>query len=68
MAKKKNWLANELMYLLLAPLMVMVGVLLLGVLFDDWHKDVDLLIKSSGMAYVAILFLRLFMWIYRQFN
>lgn len=68
MAKKKNWLATELMYLLLAPLVVMVGVILMGVLFDEWYKDMMLLLKAAGIAYACILFLRLFMWIYRLFD
>lgn len=66
--KKKNWLGREIVYLLLAPLLVMVGVLLAGVLFETWYKDPMLILKASGIAYVGLLFLRLFFWIYRAFD
>jgi len=66
--KKSNWLAKELVYLLLAPLLVLTGVLLFGVLFDEWYRDPLVLLKFSGIAYAGLLFLRIFFWIYRAFN
>jgi|GEM_PF-2417730 len=69
MAKKKNsWLARELTYLFLAPLLVLTGILLFGVLFETWYKDPIIILKISGIAYAGLLFLRLFFWIYRQFS
>ena len=66
--KKKNWLARELTYIFLAPLLVLVGVLLVGVMFDTWYKDPMLILKASGMAYAGLLFLRLFFGIYKLFS
>ncbi len=66
--KKKNWLARELIYVFLAPLLVMIGVLLFGVLFETWYKDPVFILKASGIAYAGLLFLRMFFWIYRQFG
>lgn len=66
--KKGNWLARELIYLFLAPLLVCTGVLLFGVLFDQWYKEPLMLLKFSGIAYAGLLFLRFFFWIYRAFS
>lgn len=66
--KKKSWLARELTYLFLAPLLVLVAVLLAGVMFDTWYKDPILILKASGIAYVGLLFLRFFFWIYKLFS
>ena len=66
--KKKNWLARELTYLFLAPLLVLAGVLLAGIMFDNWYKDPMLILKTSGISYLVLLFLRLFFRIYKWFN
>lgn len=64
MAKKKNsWVGRELTYLLLAPFLVLVGILLYGILFDKWYKDPMMILEFSGMAYGAILFLRISKWV-----
>ena len=66
MAKKKNsWLGRELSYLLLAPFMVLVGILVYGILFDKWYKEPMLILEFSGFAYAAILVTRLFGWVIR---
>ena len=68
MPKKKNWIATELVFILLAPLLVLLAVLLAGVLFDQWYKDPMLILKATGISYAILLFLRVFMWIYKMFN
>ena len=64
--KKKNWLIGELVMLLLAPFMVLAGILIYGVLFDRWFKDPELILKASLVAYLVILAFRFLQWITRK--
>jgi hypothetical protein len=66
--KKKNWLAGEIGYLLLAPFLVLLGILIYGVLFDMWFKDPILVLKASLTAYGVIILLRLLEWMLRSFR
>ena len=68
MSKKKSWLGSELTYLFLAPFLVLLGILANGVLFDKWYKDPILILEYSGIAYGAILVLRLFGWAIRALS
>ena len=45
--KKNNWLIGEMVFLLLAPFMVLAGILIYGILFDRWFKDPELILKAS---------------------
>ena len=66
--KKKNWLAGEIAYLLLAPFLVLLGILIYGVLFDTWFKDPIIVLKASLIAYGVIILLRLLGWMLRSFK
>jgi len=66
--KKKSWLRSELTYLFLAPLLVLIGVLGYGVLFDRWFKEPFLILEYSAMTYGALLVLRLFSWAIRALS
>jgi len=68
MSKKKNWLATELLYVALAPLLVLVGILIYGVLLDQWYKDPVLILNASGVVYGVILILRIIRWIVGLFS
>lgn len=63
MNKKNNWLSTELLYLALAPFLVLLGVLMYGILFDEWNKDIPVILKLSGITYLVILVLRILRWI-----
>jgi hypothetical protein len=64
MAKKKNaWLVREISYLLLAPFLTLLGVLIYGILFNIWQKEPLVLLKFSGLTYGAIVVLRFFQWV-----
>jgi hypothetical protein len=63
--KKKNWLIGEIVYLLLAPFMVLAGILIYGILFDRWFKDPELILKASLVAYLVILAFRFLQWVTR---
>jgi hypothetical protein len=52
-----------LVYLLLAPFVVLLGVLALGVLFDRWYKDPLLILEYSAYAYLVLLGIRLLPWL-----
>jgi len=62
----KNFLLNELAFLLLAPTLVMIGIVLYGILFDSWYKDAYNILLASGALYLVILLIRLITWITRK--
>lgn len=64
--KSKNWLASEIGYLLLAPFLVLLGILIYGVLFDTWFKDILVILKASLIVYGAIIGLRLLGWMLKS--
>jgi len=66
--KKKSWLGSELTFLLLAPFLVLIGILGYGILFDKWFKDPMLILEYSAIAYGAILVFRLFNWAIRALS
>ena len=69
MSKKKNsWLGRDLSSLFLAPLLVLIGILLYGILFDQWFKDPMMILEFSGLAYAAILVLRILRWIIKALS
>ncbi len=68
MSKKKSWLGKELSFLFLAPFLVLLGVLGYGILFDIWHKDPQLILKYSGIAFAVIIVLRFFNWVIRSLS
>ncbi len=68
MSKKKNWLTTELLYLALAPFLVLLGILIYGVLFNEWHKDIILILRLSAMTYLVIVLLRVVKWIIKLFS
>ena len=57
-----SWLGREITYLLLAPFLVLLGILIYGILFDNWIKDPKLILEFSGYAYGAIIALRFLNW------
>jgi hypothetical protein len=59
----KSWIGRELSYIFLAPLLVLLGILTYGILFDRWYKDPMMVLEFSGIAYGAILIIRVFQWI-----
>ena len=61
-ARIKNFLLNELAYLLLAPVLVMIGIVLYGIFFDSWYKDAYDILLTSGALYLVIVFIRLITW------
>lgn len=65
---KKSWLGTELTYLFLAPLLVLIGILGYGILFDKWFKEPMLILEYSAIAYGVILVLRLFTWAIRALS
>jgi hypothetical protein len=62
---KKSWVVGELTFLLLAPFLVLLGVLGYGILFDQWFKDPMIILEYSAIVYGGILILRLFGWAIR---
>jgi len=65
---RKSWLGTELTFLLLAPFLVLLGVLGYGILFDQWFKDPMVILEFSAITYGAILLLRLFGWAIRTLS
>ncbi len=65
---KKSWLGTELTFVLLAPFLVLMGILAYGILFDQWYKDPMVILEYSAITYGAILILRLFSWAIRALS
>ena len=66
--KKGSWLGQELTYLLLAPFLVLLGVLGYGILFDKWFKEPILILQYSAIAYGVIMGLRFLGWAFRTLS
>ena len=66
--KNKSWLGSEMIYLFLAPFLVLIGILGYGILFDKWHKDPLMILEYSAIAYGVILTLRFFGWAIRSYS
>ncbi len=66
--KSSNWFANELVYILLAPFLVLIGVLAYGILLDHWYRDPMIILQASGYAYLGILGLRLIFWVINKLS
>ncbi len=66
--KKKSRLGGELLYLFVAPFLVLIGILGYGILFDKWHRDPMLILEYSAIAYGIILVLRLISWAIRSLS
>ncbi len=69
MSRNNNsWLVKELSFLLLAPFLVLLGVLIYGILFDTWIKDPKLILEFSSYAYGVIIALRFLNWVIKSLS
>lgn len=59
----RNFLANELVYLFGAPTLVMLGIVLYGVFFDYWYKDIYNIALASLVFYALSVIIRILGWI-----
>lgn len=59
----KNFFLNELFFLFLAPTLVLLGVVLVGILYDKWYSDPYEILMTSGALYLVIQFIRLIYWL-----
>jgi hypothetical protein len=59
----KNFFLNELFFLFLAPTLVLLGVVLVGILYDTWYNDPYEILMTSGALYLVLLFIRLISWL-----
>jgi hypothetical protein len=60
--KLKNLLINELVYILGSPTIIMLGIVVYGILFDVWYKDVYNIALASSVIYVLSILFRLLAW------
>lgn len=66
--KKRSRLGAELTYLFLAPFLVLLGILIAGILFDNWHKEPRMILEYSSITYGVIMVLRAFSWVIRSLS
>lgn len=66
--KGRSRLSTEMLYIFLSPLLVLIGVLGYGILFDRWHKDPLLILHFSGYVYAAILLIRFINWMIKALS
>jgi hypothetical protein len=62
----KNFFLNELFFLFLAPSLVMLGVVIIGIFFDTWYNDPYEIFMTSGALYLTILFIRAVSWLAKK--
>jgi hypothetical protein len=60
--KVKNFISNEIAYLIGAPTLIMLGVVIYGIFFDYWYKDVYNIILASFLLYILSIVIRFLGW------
>jgi len=66
--KIRNFLANEALYLIGAPTLILLGIVVYGILYDYWYKDVYNISLASIMLYVLSIIFRFLGWISGKFK
>jgi hypothetical protein len=66
--KFKNFIGNEIIFLLGAPTLIMLGIVIYGVLFDDWYKDVYNIVLGSILLYLLSVIIRFLGWLSGRFK
>jgi hypothetical protein len=66
--KIRNFLANEALYLIGAPTIILLGIVVYGILYDYWYKDVYNISLASIMLYVLSIIFRFLGWISGKFK
>jgi hypothetical protein len=64
----KNFLRNEAVYLIGAPTLVLLGIVLYGIFFDHWYKDLYNISLASLLLYVLSIIFRFLGWISGKFK
>ncbi|MBR9998487.1 MAG: hypothetical protein KFF73_05915 [Cyclobacteriaceae bacterium] len=55
----RNFILNELFFILLSPTLVMLCIVVYGILFDFWYKNLIDILLVSFVIYLVLLFIRL---------
>ena len=66
--KIKNFLANETIYLLGSPTIILLGIVVYGILYDHWYKDVYNISLASILLYVLSVIFRFLGWVSGKFK
>ena len=66
--KLKNFLAKEVIYLIGAPTLIMLGIVAYGILFDYWYKDVYNIVLASILFYLLSVIIRFLGWMSGRFK
>ncbi len=59
----KNFFLNELFFLFLAPTLVLLGVVAIGIFFDTWYNDPYEISLASGTLYLVMILIRTVTWL-----
>ena len=66
--KFKNFIANEIGYLIGAPTLIMLGIVAYGILYDYWYKDVYNIVLASLLFYILSVIIRFLGWMSGRFK
>jgi hypothetical protein len=61
--KFKNFIAREIIYLIGAPTLIMLGIVGYGILFGYWYKDIYNIALGSILLYLLSVLIRFLGWI-----
>jgi len=66
--KIRNFLANEAIYLIGAPTIILLGIVVYGILYDYWYKDAYNISLASILLYILSIIFRFLGWISGKFK
>ena len=66
--KFKNFISNEIVYLIGAPTLIMLGIVAYGILYDYWYKDVYNIVLASLLFYILSVIIRFLGWMSGRFK
>jgi hypothetical protein len=60
--KFKIFFSNEIAYLIGAPTLVMLGIVVYGIFFNVWYKDLYNIMLASLLLYILSIIIRFLGW------
>jgi len=61
-ASVKNFILTEIIYIIGAPTIIMLGIVAYGILFDYWYKDIYNIALASILLYLLSIVIRFLIW------
>ncbi len=62
-SKFKNLLANEFIFMIGSATLVLLGIVIYGIFFDVWYKDIYNIALISLVIYLSSIIIRALAWV-----